>query len=579
MSEDELNELEYYRAWNEDLNEKQFKRLKELETKAEEAYLMEGGGPDLSLAGFEAAANAPERERQAIQAQMEGDIAQARREAGTGAPSSFPYLREAYATGTDPEVGALRDLAALPGKGWGALTDIVTGEDPRRAMGMTSEELAAEDRTGRSILASPSLVPSTLAALYTGGMSIPAQIAGQIASNTVFQPGYGEGSAAIDAILTALPAGFSVAASKTKAAGIAAIKRALESKGIKNASPEILEEAYQSLSKAGAGKRVVQESGEALAKDIAGPSLGKADLPKSGILRGLSLDDPQDIPPEAFSSVKKEILESVKSKGGRSLDEANAAIAKVNSFEEAQASINALVSEGGYSTQSYIRDIVEELKKVADVPEMLRASEKYLSVAAKENALNKARRNLSYILKMSGVSAPLDSREGRASIYKIARGKGPISDIYRSLPTIEDLTTEGLLTEPVRNLRAGTALQEIYGDSGRGILDVISEPTVAARGVARSPTGKLVAEKGIRAAGAAAPSVLGGFREPMPYTEDGTQYQEIPTEQQLEFSRGLSEYDNSEKGKKQKADWEKFKNGVPWKNTILRKLYEQGETK
>lgn len=466
-------------------------------------------GDEFLPANVEAEANAPARERQAIQAQMEGDIAQARREAGTGAPSSFPYLREAYATGTDPEVGALRDLAALPGKGWGAAIDLFADEDPRRAMGMTSEELSAEDRTGRSILASPSLVPSTLTALYTGGMSIPTQIAGQVAANTVFQPGYGEGSMALDAILTSLPAGFSVAASKTKAAGIAAIKRALESKGIKNASPEILDEAYQSLSKSGAGKRMVQESGEALARDLAGPSLGMSDIPKRGILRGLSLNDPQDIPTEAFASVRKEILESVKSKGGRSLDEANAAIAKVNSFEEAQASINALVSEGGYSTQSYIRDIVEELKKVADVPEMLKASEKYISTAAKENALNATRRNLSYILKMSGVSAPLDSKDGRAALYKIARGKGPISDVYRSLPTIEDLTTEGLLIEPVRNLGAGTALQEIYGGSGRGILDVVSEPTVTARGVARSPTGKLIAEKGLRTTGAAAPSILG----------------------------------------------------------------------
>lgn len=34
MSEDELNELEYLRAWNEDLNEEQFNRLKKLELKA-----------------------------------------------------------------------------------------------------------------------------------------------------------------------------------------------------------------------------------------------------------------------------------------------------------------------------------------------------------------------------------------------------------------------------------------------------------------------------------------------------------------------------------------------------------------
>lgn len=37
MTEDELNELEYLRAWNEDLNEKQFNRLKQLEMKASSA--------------------------------------------------------------------------------------------------------------------------------------------------------------------------------------------------------------------------------------------------------------------------------------------------------------------------------------------------------------------------------------------------------------------------------------------------------------------------------------------------------------------------------------------------------------
>ena len=526
--------------------------------KVEEAYLMEEGGPDLSLAGFEAAANAPTRERQAIQAQMEGDIAQARREAGTVTPldfpflreahASFPYLREAYATGTDPEVGALRDLAALPGKGYGAVIDLFADEDPRRAMGMTSEELAAEDRTGRSILASPSLAPSILTALYTGGMSIPTQIVGQVAANTVFQPGYGEGSMALDAILTSLPAGFSVAASKTKAAGIAAIKKALESKGIKNASPEILEEAYQSLSKSGAGKRMVQESGEALASDLAKPAAGASDIPKSGILRNLSRGAPVEIPTAAFDRARKSILSSVKAKGGRSLDEAREAISRVDAMEATQKRIAALQEEGGYATEAYTRDIVDALKKVADIPELVKEAEGYISTAAESRAKDEVQRAIS------------------------AAFNRPPGLLANNIP-------DASFSQPLENLRAGTALQEIYGDSGRGILDVISEPTVAARGVARSPTGKLIAEKGLRATGAAAPSVLNRYREPILYNEDDQQYQEIPTEQQLEFSRGLSEYDTSEKGKTQKADWEKFKKEVPWKNTILRKFYEQGENK
>lgn len=434
-------------------------------------------GEEFLLANVEAEANAPTRERQAIQAQMEGEIAQARREAGTGAPSSFPYLREAYATGSDPEVGALRDLAALPGKGYGAVIDLFSEEDPRRAMGMTSEELAAEDRTGRSILASPSLAPSTLTALYTGGMSIPTQIAGQIASNTVFQPGYGEGSMAVDAILTSLPAGFSVAASKTKAAGIAAIKKALESKGIRNASPEILEEAYQSLSKVGAGKRMVQESGEALAKDLAGPALGASDIPKSGILRNLSRGAPVEIPTAAFGRARKAILSSVKAKGGRSLDEAREAISRVDAMEATQKRIAALQEEGGYATEAYTRDIVDALKKVADIPELVKEAEGYISTAAEARAKDEVQRAIS------------------------AAFNRPPGLLANNIP-------DASFSQPLENLRAGTALQEIYGDSGRGILDVISEPTVAARGVARSPTGKMIAEKGLMTTGAVSPSVL-----------------------------------------------------------------------
>ena len=434
-------------------------------------------GEEFLPANVEAEANAHARERRATQAQMEGEIAKARREAGTGAPPSFPYLREAYATGTDPEVGALRDLAALPGKGYGAVIDLFDYKDPRRAMGMTSEELAAKGRTGRSILASPSLAPSILTALYTGGMSIPTQIVGQAAANTALQPGYGEGSVALDAILTALPAGFSVAASKTKAAGIAAIKRALESKGIKNASPEILEKAYSSLSKVMAGKRMVKESGEALASDLAKPVAGASDIPKTGILRNLSRGAPVEIPTAAFDRARKSILSSVKAKGGRSLDEAREDISRVDAMEATQKRIAALQEEGGYATESYTRDIVDALKKVADIPELVKEAEGYISTAAESRAKDELQRVIS------------------------AAFNHPPGLLANNIP-------DASFSQPLENIRAGTALQDIYGGNGRGILDVVSEPTVAARGVARSPTGKLVAEKGLRTTGSVAPSIL-----------------------------------------------------------------------
>jgi hypothetical protein len=222
---------------------------------------------------------------------------------------------------------------------------------------------------------------------------------------------------------------------------------------------------------------MVQESGEALASDLAKPTAGASDIPKSGILRNLSRGAPVEIPTAAFDRARKSILASVKAKGGRSLDEAREAISRVDAMEATQKRIAALQEEGGYATEAYTRDIVDALKKVADIPELVKEAEGYISTAAESRAKNEVQRAIS------------------------AAFNRPPGLLANNIP-------DASFSQPLENLRAGTALQDIYGDSGRGILDVISEPTVAARGVARSPTGKLIAEKGLRATGAAAPSVL-----------------------------------------------------------------------
>lgn len=397
--------------------------------------------------------------------------------------SSMPYSAEWSKGKASPGVtGALKRFGSGVVAGARDLSS-ATGQALARMygepgdIGKTSEEYSSEGRLGKSILTSPAIVPSVATAILTGGSSIPYQIGGQVASNMVFMPEYGTGDVALDAVLTALPPGLNVLASKTKAAGMAAIRKALESKVLKNVSESVVEEAYNRLSKVRVGKKVVQESGEALAKDLAKPAPGASDVPKSGLLRNLSRGAPVEIPTAAFDRARKSILASVKAKGGRSLDEAREVISRVDAMEATQKRIAALQEEGGYATEAYTRDIVDALKKVADIPELVREAEGYISTAAESRAKDEVQRILS------------------------AAFNRPPGLLANSVP-------DASFSQPLENLRAGTALQEIYGGSGRGILDVVSEPTITARGLARHPTGKLLAEKGLRGTGAAAPSIL-----------------------------------------------------------------------
>ena len=325
----------------------------------------------------EAEENAPLRARQAIQAEQQGAIEQARSQAlNEDGETLFPYMRKARAEGTDEEMGALKDVAAMVPRGYAALQELYANDGYVDATPKTSEEYFNEGSTAKGILTSPTFFPSTLAALATGGMSIPAQIGAQVAVNAPLMEDYGEGSRALDAILTALPAGIGLVAGKAKSAGMTAIRKALEAKGIKNVADDVVEQAYGMWAGKTAGEAISKKAGGKLASMLEGPS-GPPSVIKTSkdydwLLKNLGNPGEKVL---GYDAVRKEIAASTKlakgAAGRRTEDEAAEALKKVGWMEGRETLLKSKAAAGGYDPESYLEEITTALGNVADVPELI----------------------------------------------------------------------------------------------------------------------------------------------------------------------------------------------------------------
>ena len=445
----------------------------------EAAYLLDANPEYLSSnATSEQQANAPARARQAIMAEQKSAIEQARRQAlAEEGETLFPYLRKARAEGTDEEMGALRDIAAMPGRGLAAIYDLYANGGYVGATPKTSEEYMAEGRVGKGILTSPTAIPSALAAMYTGGMSIPAQIGAQVAVNAPLMKDYGGSNLAIDAVLTALPAGLGFVAGKAKSAGMSSIRKALEAKGINNVADDVIEQAYDMW----AGKT----AGDAISKKASGKLSEMLDTQPvtvtEGWLKGLT-DPSKDV--IGYDAVRREIAASTKlpigAAGRRTEDEAAEALKKVSWMEQREALLKAKALEGRYDPDAYSQEMAAALGNVADVPELMANAQMYLTKAGQ-----RARMAVPVILS----SDPSKAGYARAQEY------------------LRDVVAQSVGRD-VTAMRAGKALQEGIG-SGATIGDVLTNtrPALASLVKGNVPVALRAGEGVIRAAAPVSPSL------------------------------------------------------------------------
>lgn len=394
----------------------------------------------------------------------------------------FPYLRKARAEGTDEEMGALRDIAAMPGRGLAAIYDLYANGGYVDATPKTSEEYMTEGRVGKGILTSPTAIPSALAAMYAGGMSIPAQIGAQVAVNAPLMEDYGGSNLAMDAVLTALPAGLGFVAGKTKSAGMSAIRKALEAKGIKNIADDVIEQAYDMWAGKTAGEAISKKAGGKLAEMLDTQPVTVTE----GWLKGLT-DPSKDV--IGYDAVRREIAASTKlpigAAGRRTEDEAAKALKKVDWMEQREALLKTKALEGGYDPDAYSQEISTALGTVADVPELMANAQVYLTKAGQ-----RARMSVPLILS----SDPGPSGYGRAQEY------------------LRDVVVQSV-GQDVTALRAGKALQEGIGP-GVTLGDVLTNtrPAIASFVKGNTPVALRAGEWVIRAAAPVSPSLALPYR-------------------------------------------------------------------
>ena len=354
-----------------------------------------------------------EREQQSAIKQARG---QALNEEGE---TLFPYLRKARAEGTDEEMGALKDVAAMVPRGYVALQELYANDGYVDATPKTSEEYLAEGRLGKGILTSPTTFPSILAAMATGGMSIPTQIGAQVAVNAPLMEDYGGANLGLDAILTALPAGVGLVAGKAKSAGMAAIRKALEAKGIKDVADDVVEQAYDMWAGKTAGEAISKKAGGKLASMLEGPagppSVIKTSKDYNWLLKNLSNPGEKLL---GYDAVRKEIAASTKlakgAAGRRTEDEAAEALKKVAWMEGRESLLKSKAAAGGYDPEAYIEEVTTALGKVADVPELIANARINLTKAGAS-----ARRTIPMIL--SSTPGPAGYRAVENSVQDVLR--------------------------------------------------------------------------------------------------------------------------------------------------------------
>ena len=425
-------------------------------------------------------------------------IENARREAISADPSlaEFPYLREAYATDGNKYLALARDLAAAIPQGLTKLYDAMREDGDAYAPYETSEEYAKQGRTGRAILASPSLVPSTLAALYTGGMSIPIQIGSQVGVNSLFLPGYGAEGVALDALLTALPAGAGLVAGKAKGAGMTAIRKALEAKGIKNVADDVVEQAYSMWSGKTAGEAISKKGADKLAPMLPGPPT----IHKGGILKGL-----YEGHPEVDFRAAKDMVAASTSRTNipgapalrRTEDQAADAIRRLDAAQARLEMIRQKAISGGYDPEFYRQEMAEALGSVADIPEAMRAIEKSATpVAQVANWANTA--------KSMHDASFMPSKE---------------ADFLADALAVK--VAEQDLAKPLNAMAAGKALQS----TGPEFSMLRPLESLAAKASVNKPANLRLAELALRGAAPVSPAALLPYRSRLKdyYNQGGSQ--------------------------------------------------------
>lgn len=369
----------------------------------EAQYLLDANPGYLSSnAQTEAEANAPMRARQAIQAQMAGDIADARRtELEKDGPTLMPYLRRARVEGTDEEQGALLDIMAMPGRGLAAIYDLYENGGFVSPQPKMAEEYFGAGQTGKGILTSPSAIPSALLAAYTGGASLPVQAASQIGANAALLPDYGGEDLTLDAIISLLPAGLSLVAGKVRSAGIASLRKALAAKGVHDAPASVLEEVYDMWSGKEAGRQIRGQAEEGLRGMVDATRAEKSllpkpkmvnpqVLPKSSLLKHLAPVSPEDLLGPVgmdLDLVRRLISESTRGVGNgikRTEAEAVEALAKVDRLEAVERTLREKMSTGPYDPEKYRAEVISALGDAADVPEILEAAKSALTPQARD---------------------------------------------------------------------------------------------------------------------------------------------------------------------------------------------------
>ena len=348
---------------------------------------------------------------------------------------SLPYSsREAYLTGKEPSgVSALKDISSYPVRQVGGLWDFVNGNESE--MGKTSEEFAQEGRLARSMLTSPLVLPNLAAAVGTGGMSIPAQVAIQggtgVLTGMAFNDNYGGSDLALDVGLSALPAAGSIGKG-----ALSAISKSRIAKQLAN-SPEIMKalEGANTASRSGledfaevyagdnpALKQSILESNAPMTineniDDLAtiiekeGYAGGSKELGNrinkslADVYNKIDINQiPDEILPEADLATLYENIRGTFPKS-RNIDQVKESARKLNAFKEDQSLLATLKPKGNVTAEEntvYSRELIRILSKYKDQPEL------YKQLVTKITEVPRtAAQNLIFSTAQSGGSLPV----------------------------------------------------------------------------------------------------------------------------------------------------------------------------
>ena len=196
---------------------------------------------------------------------------------------------------------------------------------------------------------------------------------------------------ALDAVLTTLPAGIGLVAGKAKSAGMAAIRKALESKGIKNVAEDVVEQAYDMWAGKTAGEAISKKGSDKLATMLPGPP----SLHKRGTLKGLYEGHPE----VDFQDAKNMVAGSTSRTNipgapalRRTEDQATDAIKRLDAAEARLGVIRQKALSGRYDPEFYRQEMAQALGGIADIPEAMMTIEKSVTpVAQAANWANTAK--------------------------------------------------------------------------------------------------------------------------------------------------------------------------------------------